>query len=91
MMRNTDGVCLYKSSKFSIWPFSLVNELPVAERFRPKNVILAGLRFGHDKPNPQMYMSALKDEIKELYRGIDLKVDGVEHSQIIRGLIICGS
>ena len=44
-----------------------------------------------DKPNPQMYMSALKDEIKELYRGIDLKVDGVEHSQIIRGLIICGS
>lgn len=39
---NTDGVPVYKSSAFSIWPLLLqVNELPIPDRY--KHTFLAGL------------------------------------------------
>ena len=55
---NTDGVPLFRSSKFSIWPFFLaINELPYNERYKKENVILAGLWFGPHKPVPNFFMS----------------------------------
>ena len=45
---NTDGVPIFKSSNFSLWPLYLViNELPPKKRFSKDNMILAGLLFGY--------------------------------------------
>lgn len=47
----TDGVKVYKSSKFSFWPLYLaINELPYQERFKKENLIIAGMWFGEEKP-----------------------------------------
>ena len=41
---NSDGVKIFNSSKYSIWPYYLViNELPFSERYKKENVILAEL------------------------------------------------
>ena len=43
----TDGIPVFKSSKFSVWPLYLViNELPLNKCLCSSNVILAGLWFG---------------------------------------------
>lgn len=43
---NTDGIPVFKSSKFSLWPFYLIiNELPYKQRILKENMILCGLWF----------------------------------------------
>ena len=47
---NTDGVPVFKSSNFSLWPLYLVvNELSPKKRFSKDSMILAGLWFGSSK------------------------------------------
>ena len=47
----TDGMAIYHSTNFSIWPIYLVvNKLPYKERVKKDNIILAGLYFGTSKP-----------------------------------------
>lgn len=42
-----DGICLFRSSSFSIWPAYLsINELKYTLRTKKENIILAGLWFG---------------------------------------------
>jgi len=49
---NVDGVPLFKSSKFTLWPmYFLINELPYKLRTLKENSIFAGL-CGLVKPNP---------------------------------------
>ncbi|XP_070537248.1 uncharacterized protein [Ptychodera flava] len=51
-MWNTDGVPVFKSSSFSLWPlYLMVNELPFHERVKRENLIFAGLWFGTVKPD----------------------------------------
>lgn len=58
----TDGVQVFKKSKFSFWPFYLVvNELPYSERFRKKNFILAAMWFREEKPSANMFLFPLYD------------------------------
>lgn len=46
----TDGVSIFRSSKYNIWLFYLaINELPYKERFKIENVLLVGLWFGEKK------------------------------------------
>ena len=41
---NTDGVPVFKSSKFSMWPLYLsINELPLSRRFQEENMVLVVL------------------------------------------------
>lgn len=48
---NTDGIPVFKSSKFSLWPlYFIINELPYKERIHRENMIFAGLWFGSSKP-----------------------------------------
>ncbi|XP_077862770.1 uncharacterized protein LOC144344828 [Saccoglossus kowalevskii] len=50
-MWNTDGVPVFKSSKYAIWPMYLaINELPPKVRRLKENVIFSGLWFGEHKP-----------------------------------------
>ncbi|KAL7299460.1 hypothetical protein TKK_0007701 [Trichogramma kaykai] len=89
---NTDGVPLFKSSKISIWPFLLmINELPYRQRIKKENLILAGLWFGTDKPNPNLFMSSLVHELDELFQGIQIEIGNPAQQIQVRGLIISGT
>jgi len=67
---NVDGVPVFESSKFSIWPlYFIVNELPIKLCYIMENVILAGLWFGESKPNMTVFLKLAL---------INLEQDGVE-------------
>ena len=54
---NTNGVPVFKSSNFLLWPLYLVvNELPLKKCFSKDNMILAGLWFGSSKPAIWIYL-----------------------------------
>ena len=62
---NSDGVPVFDSSSFSIWPIlSTINELPPL--MRKKNVLLTGLWFGCTKPVFATFFKPLVDEIRDL-------------------------
>lgn len=57
---NIDGVPIFKSSKFSLWPFyCVINELSFAERTKRENMIFAGLWFGDSKPSMLTFLKPL--------------------------------
>lgn len=77
---NTDGVPIFKSSAYSVWPLELmVNELPFKERMN--NILLAGLWFGPNKPNMQCFLVPFVQEMNDLstngFSWVDS--DGVSH------------
>lgn len=52
---NCDGIPVFKSSNFSIWPIQfLVNELPPETCI--KHVMMCGLWFGSQKPNAYIFL-----------------------------------
>ena len=62
---NADGIPIFKSSKYSIWPIQcMVNELP--PHLRPKNVLLTGLWFGHSKPEMNTFLKPFVNECQQL-------------------------
>ncbi|XP_071796299.1 uncharacterized protein [Asterias amurensis] len=68
MQLNTDGVSIFESSKFSVWPvFVVINELHPKLRFSRSNRILMGLWFGSDKPNFESFMMPFAKSLNELY------------------------
>lgn len=88
---NTDGVPIFKSSKFSIWPFYLViNELPYELRMKKENVILAGLWFGIKKPQPNLFLSTFTDSLKKLYKGVHF-LTHLKTKIKVRAILICGT
>ncbi|KAK3916166.1 Halomucin [Frankliniella fusca] len=71
-----DGVSLFKSAKFSIWPLFLsINELKYKERTERGNIIIAGLWFGETKPNPNLFLKPIWDKMQVLQsQGIQCKL-----------------
>ena len=64
---NLDGVPIFKSSKFSLWPlYLIVNELPYRLRVLKENTLFAGLWFGETKPNMQLFLKPLVKELSVL-------------------------
>lgn len=65
---NTDGVAIFRSSKYSIWPvYLVVNELPPNSRFARSNSIFLGLWFGYKKPDFLTFLQPLSKEFKDVY------------------------
>ena len=61
---NTDGIPIFKSSNFSIWPLqAFVNELP--PHLRGKNILLVGLWFGQ-KPVMNTFLKPFVEECRKL-------------------------
>ena len=66
----TDGVAVFRKSKYNIWPFYLIiNEVPFKKRFNLENVILGGLWFGEKKPKPNLFLKPIRDSLLELKKG----------------------
>ncbi|XP_076833120.1 uncharacterized protein LOC143478075 isoform X2 [Brachyhypopomus gauderio] len=62
---NCDGVPVFRSSRFSIWPLLCsVNEIPPEER--DKHVLLCGLWFGSSKPNMTSFFKPFVEECNSL-------------------------
>lgn len=62
---NSDGVPIFKSSSFSIWPLLCdINELP--PNIRKKNMFLTGLWFGVKKPTISTFFRPFISEMKTL-------------------------
>jgi hypothetical protein len=62
---NTDGIPVFKSSRYSIWPIqSSVNELP--PYLRGKHILLNGLWFGNRKPAMNTFLKPFIEECTHL-------------------------
>lgn len=62
---NTDGVELFNSSIYTLWPIQVcINELPY--RLRRENILLCGLWFYKEKPPMDLFLRPFIDELLEL-------------------------
>lgn len=86
---NTDGVPIFKSSKFSIWPvYLMINELPKKERKLTENMILCGLWFGEMKPFMPLFGKPLHETLKTLETsGIQIEING--RTEKCKGFLLC--
>lgn len=67
LLWNTDGVPVFKSSKFSIWPlYFIINELPFGERTKRENMLFAGLWFGDTKPFMLTFLQPFHSSLRKL-------------------------
>lgn len=70
---NTDGVRVFRSNHFDIWPVYLcINELPQHVRYLPKNLLLAALWKGSKKPTMLTFLKPLFSELKQLEIGSEI-------------------
>lgn len=63
---NTDGVAIFHSSQFGVWPlFFLVNELPPLLRRSSRFRIFGGLWFGEEKPFFSTFLKPFVETLKK--------------------------
>ncbi|KAK3910766.1 Halomucin [Frankliniella fusca] len=88
----SDGIKIFKSSSFSVWPLCLViNELPYKKRSHPDNILLIGLWFGKSKPNPNVYLRPLLKTMKKFESdGHVFKLPN-NREILVKGKILCGT
>ncbi|KAJ1531388.1 hypothetical protein ONE63_000069 [Megalurothrips usitatus] len=88
----SDGIQVFKSSSFSIWPLCLViNELPYKKRTHPNNILLVGIWFGTSKPNPNLFLKPLRKTMSDFERhGHAFKLHD-NSDVLVKGKILCGT
>ena len=65
---NTDGIKVFKSSKFSLWPILLsITSLPPHLRMNKDYILLAGVWFGPKKPPPTIILPPILEELHQLH------------------------
>jgi len=91
-MWNTDGISVFKSSKFSVWPFFMsILQLPPEERFKKENVLIAGLWFGKQEPHANLFVDSMEAEMSELRRGVEFHVPILANPIKFNGYVVCGT
>ena len=90
---NTDGVALFKSSKFSVWPvYMVICELPPSLRYTRKYRLFAGLWFGFTKPVFSSFIEPFIVMMKNLYKeGFTVQSPDLEGGIVVRGIVISSS
>ena len=64
-----DGAATIKSKDLNIWSIQcFVVEMPISHRYRFRSILLAGLWFGKQKPNMELFQRNFVNEVKELVR-----------------------
>ena len=67
LVMNIDGIQIAKSSNASLWIISLaINELERRERFKMKNIIIAGVSASKKKPSREQMYAILTPIVQEL-------------------------
>lgn len=80
---NTDGVAVHSSSISTFWPILLTcNFLPPNIRFQEKNMIVAALYYGVEKPNFLKFLVPLCEEFQHL-SNVGLAINSVRFKFII--------
>lgn len=84
---NTDGVPVFNSSKYGIWPlYVTINELPYD--IRSKNAVLSSMWFGNEKPVPETFLKPFIDELNVIYdKGIVWHNNGKEQKSKVTVLV----
>jgi len=76
LMWNTDGMQIFSSNTFSLWPFYLVvNELPPKKRFLSENLLIAGVWGSVVKPHPNVFLLPIYKDLKTIEKGINIVED----------------
>ncbi|XP_071633972.1 uncharacterized protein [Temnothorax longispinosus] len=89
---NSDGVPVFKSKKFSIWPlYLIINELPYKIRYKRENVVLAGLWFGPDKPDPNCFIHSYVEDFRKIHTGFNVQIPQREEPVYVRGKLLLGT
>ena len=87
---NTDGVSIFRSSNYNIWPFYLtVNEMSEHKRFKDKNMLLAGLWFGPKKPQMQTFLQPIYKSLKSIENGFEIET--VNCTEFIHAYVLFGT
>ncbi len=87
---NTDGVPLFHSSNYGMWPVYLkINELPARIRCFTKNKILAALWLGETHPTVNTFFKPLHDAMVKLFKdGITVESPDVSGSFKCRAILL---
>lgn len=89
---NSDGVPLYNSSKFSIWPeYFMINELPPDERKKASNMLVPGLWFGTKKPDANLFLEPLAENLERIRNGILLFVADLDRHRNVKVIPLCST
>lgn len=90
---NVDGIPIFKSSNYSMWPIYLaINELPLDKRWKRNNIILAGLWLGHQKPDMLLFLKPFTESLTTLYsEGVRISSPDIQETFICRGMLLCGT
>lgn len=87
MSWNADGLQVFNSSSFSIWPFYLsINNLPPKKRFYSENMLMGGIWCGMSKPYPNIFLQPIFEDLTVLQNGIR-----ITDSLTVRVKLICGT
>jgi hypothetical protein len=90
---NTDGVPLFSSSSYSMWPMYLkVNELPQRIRNTLNNKLLAGVWFGSTTPSINTFLKPLCHVMKEIFsQGVEVHPHDLHTPFVCRAIILTGT
>lgn len=92
LMWNTDGIPVFKSSKFAIWPlYFVINELPYKERISKDNMIFAGLWFGSSKPSMLTFLRPFHSSLSILETEGLLVKSSDENYFVTRAILLAGT
>ncbi|KAE8739815.1 hypothetical protein FOCC_FOCC014683, partial [Frankliniella occidentalis] len=83
---------MFKSSSFEIWPvFLSINELPPWLRFKKEYILLGGLWFGRGKPDSNLFLKPLFDELNLLKNGVLFNVAGFVNQILYKAGLLAGT
>ena len=89
---NTDGIPVFKSSKYCIWPlYFAINELPIHKRWCGDNLLLAGLWFGYQKPNMLTYLKPFVESLSTMHAGVTMCSPDTTSSFKCHARLLCGT
>lgn len=75
---NIDGGVISEKTSKSLWPVQLFqNFIPPIKRYLPENILLVGLYYGDQKPDPFELLFPLLQDFQQLYNGVQLVYDGI--------------
>ena len=95
LLWNTDGIPVFKSSNYSLWPFYfIINELPYRLRMCKQNSLVRGLWLGSSKPNMQLFLRPIHKVLSKLESvgmKVCAKIEGTYGDIVTKVILLVGT